>query len=229
MTVASVHLADIGALNAIRSLRGPRGVRGLRHADAAVAAPLSSSPKGLPTPTPSRLGLVALWDSHDDLDRFLATHAYAQRLASGWHARLESLRAFGDWPGLDADVPRDRATPEHQGPALVATLGRLRLPQTRRFLKTSRAAEVAARNAPGFLWGTALARPPFVSTISLWESPAALSTYAYGRGDGAHPAAIDEDRAKPFHHRSAFVRFRVVDEHGSLDGGNPLQAALTRR
>ena len=226
MTVASVHIADVGAFTASRSLRGPRRASGMRHADAAIAAPLSSSPKGLPTPSPGRLGVVAFWDSHDALDRFLASHPYAERLASGWHARLESLRAFGDWPGLDTDIPRARATPDHEGPALVATLGRLRLPQTRRFLRTSRPAEIAARQAPGFLWGTALARPPFVATISLWDSVAALSAYAYGHRGRAHPDAIDEDRSKAFHHQSAFVRFRVVGHVGRLDGRNPLQATL---
>jgi hypothetical protein len=215
MSVASVHVADVGLVRAVRSLRGPRGVAGLRHADAAIAAPLSTRPRELPKPKPGRLALVAFWDDHAALDAFVAEHPYARHLAGGWRARLEPLRAFGSWPGLDADVRRDRATPEHDGAALVTTLGRLRLPQTRRFLRTSRPAEIAAQQSDGFLWGTALARPPFVATVSVWESAAALSVYAYGKREPAHPAAIDEDRARPFHHQSAFVRFRIVDEVGT--------------
>jgi hypothetical protein len=56
----------------------------------------------------------------------------------------------------------------------------------------------------------------------LWESTRALSTYAYGAGDRRHPDAIDVDAAKPFHHRSAFVRFRPYATRGSLGGKNPL-------
>jgi len=223
MTVASVHLADLGAISAIRSLRGPGAVRGLRHADAAIAAPLSRGRASTP-PMPGRIGLVAFWDDHAALDDFLSSHPYARRLAGGWHARLEALRAFGDWPGLDSDVRRHRSTPEHEGWALVTTLGRLRLPQTRRFLRTSRPAERRALQAPGFIWGTALARPPFVATVSLWESADAIAAYAFEGGHPAHPDAIAEDRSKPFHHRSAFIRFRIVEHAGGLGRRNPLAA-----
>jgi hypothetical protein len=82
--------------------------------------------------------------------------------------------------------------------------------------------------SPGLLWGTALARPPFVSTISLWESAEALSTYAYGAEPDAHTRAIAADREKGFHHRSAFVRFRPVEMVGGLDGRNPLRGVSER-
>lgn len=217
MTVASVHVADVGVTSAVRGLRAPRRVPGLRHADAAIAAPLSADGR-MTTPKPGRVALVALWDDHASLAAFLADHPYARRLAGGWRAHLEPLRAFGDWPGLDDDVPRDRATPDHEGPAMVTTLGRLRVSQTRRFLRTSRAAEVAAHQADGFLWGTALARPPFVATLSIWDSSESLSRYAYGARQPAHRSAIDEDRSKPFHHRSAFIRWRIVEQAGELEG-----------
>ena len=79
-------------------------------------------------------------------------------------------------------------------------------------------------DAPGLIWATAMARPPFVATCSLWESTDALSAYAYGGDDPAHPDAIATDRAKPFHHRSAFIRFRPYASQGSLGGRNPLAA-----
>jgi hypothetical protein len=170
-----------------------------------------------------RVGLVAFWDDDDALDSFLAGHPTAAALAGGWHARLEPLRAFGEWPGLPADVPRDRTT-DHTGRAVVLTLGRLRLTRAIRFLRTSAPAEARALSAPGMVWGTAMARPPFVATCSLWESTRALSTYAYGRSEPAHSDAIAADRAKPFHHRSAFVRFRPYRVEGHLEGSNPLPA-----
>jgi hypothetical protein len=33
---------------------------------------------------------------------------------------------------------------------------------------------------------------------------------------------IATDRAKPFHHQSAFIRFRPYGSEGKLDGRNPL-------
>lgn len=223
--IASVHIADVGVRSALamqRKAPRPASTPGLRHADVALAAPLSA--RVIPSPQLGRVGLVAFWDDDDALDRFLAQSPVAAALADGWRVRLEPLRAFGTWPGLPSDVPAARNV-DHDGPAAVLTLGRLRLTQAPRFLRTSAKAAGAAIVAPGLRWGTALARPPFVATCSLWESADALSTYAYGHVEPAHPDAIATDREKPFHLQSAFIRFRPYGSDGSLAGKNPLPAS----
>ena len=220
--IASVHLANIGAGSALGVVRkAPRAgsTEGLLHANVALAAPLSRSVR--PAPDFGRVGLIAFWEHDDALDRFLADHPMAAKLADGWRVRLEPLRAHGSWPGLPSDVPTTRVV-EYEGPAVVLTLGRLRLSQTARFLRTSAKAEARVIEAPGLIWATGLARPPFVATCSLWQSTRALSTYAYGNSEPAHPDAIAADEAKPFHHQSAFIRFRPYGSEGGLDGRNPL-------
>lgn len=220
--IASVHLADVGARSAFAMIRKPPAgsIDGLRHADVAVAAPLRGG--SVPSPQLGRVALIAFWDDDFALDRFLADHPLAAKLASGWHVRLAPLRAHGTWPGLPSDVPPQRNV-DHEGPVAVLTLGRLRTSQAIRFLRTSAKAEASAVAAPGMTWGTALARPPhFVSTCSLWESTRAASTFAYGHSDPGHPDAIATDQAKPFHHESAFIRFRPYGSHGGLGGRNPL-------
>jgi hypothetical protein len=229
--VASIQVADVGVAKALRlGLRPPKAgsIPGLRHADTALAAPLRSSSNGVPRPNAGRVALIAFWDSDDDLGRFLTDDPLAQSFVGGWRARLEPLRAFGTWPGLPDGISRSRHT-DYGGPTVVLTLGRLRVTGVVRFLRTSRAAELAATSAPGFVWGTALARPPFVSTCSLWSSVDATTEYAYGDDAGGHPRAIVVDRKKPFHHESAFVRFRPYDMAGSLGSTNALgEAALSR-
>lgn len=223
--ITSVHIADVGMRSVVRRIgRAPRpgDVPGLRSARVAIASPLRTSAR--PSPDFGRLALVAFWDDEGELDAFAANHPLAAVLAGGWHARLEPLRAFGSWPGLPSETPAGRRT-EYDGPAVVLTLGRLRLTQTVRFLRTSAPAEAAATAAAGLIWGTALVRPPFVATCSLWESTDALSQYAYAVSEGAHPSAIAEDRRKGFHHHSAFIRFRPTRSEGSLGGKNPLPAA----
>src|SRR4029453_4660444 len=116
----------------------------------------------------------------------------------GWRARLEPLRAFGSWPGLDERVPLARRV-DHEGPALVLTLGRLRLSQGLRFLRTSAKAEAAVESAPGVLWATGFARLPFVATCSLGGAWRRLAAYAYGSDALGHPEAIQADRDKGFH------------------------------
>ena len=100
-------------------------------------------------------------------------------------------------------------------------MGRFRLHRLVPFLRASAKAEARVVDAAGLIWGTALARPPFVSTCSLWESSDAARTYAYGPGD-AHHDAIAAGRANPFHHQEVFVRFRPYATTGHLDGRNPL-------
>jgi hypothetical protein len=220
--IASVHVANIGARSALSVVRrAPRAgeVDGLRHADVAFTAPLSASLLG--RPDLRRVALVAFWDDDAALDRFLAGHPTAAKLAGGWHLRLEPLRAYGSWPGLPSDTPTGRVT-DHEGPVAALTLGRLRTTQALRFLRTSAKAEARALGAPGLIWATGLARPPFVSTCSLWESTRALATYAFGRADPAHPDAIAAGEAKSFHHQQAFIRFRPYGSVGGLDGRNPL-------
>jgi hypothetical protein len=220
--IASVHVADVGAGTAL-ALMGkapkPGNVPGLRQANIALAAPLGGS--ALPAPQFWRIGLVAFWDDDAAIDRFLADHPVARRLADGWRVRLEPQRLFGSWPGVDPELPRSRAV-TGEGPVAVLTLGRTRMSQIFRFLRTSHKAENAAIRAPGLIWTTGMARPPFFSTCSLWQSAEAATEYAYGQRDAGHPDAIDVDRQKPFHKQSAFIRFRPYRSEGHLVGKNPL-------
>lgn len=220
--IASVHVTDVGfpaALKVLRKAPTAQEVPGLRSADVALAAPLGGS--ALPSPQLGRVALVAFWDNDEALDGFLARSPLAQRLAGGWRIRLEPLRAFGSWPGLPPDTPRARTVTE-EGPAAVLTLGRFKWPRAVPFLRASRKAELAAVEAPGLVWATGLARPPFVSTCSLWEAGQAAADYAYSQAQPAHPGAIEADRAKPFHHQSAFIRFRPYASEGRLEGRNAL-------
>jgi hypothetical protein len=165
--------------------------------------------------------LIAAWDDDRALDGFLAGHPIAERLAGGWHVRLEPLRVFGSWSGMPGLPKRERPV-DDQEPVAVLTLGRLRLGRTAPFLKSSGPAEHGAVQNPAMLASTALARPPhLVSTFSLWHSAAAMREYAFDK-DGPHQAAVRADRSRPFHHESAFIRFRPYASQGSWAGRDPL-------
>lgn len=224
--IVTLDIADLGVRGAVRALRhrpNPSELRGLRWADVAIAAPLATKRP----PALRRAVLIAFWDDEASARDFAENGRLARPFRDGFHAVLQPLRAFGAWPGLPADIAKTRAV-DHQGPVLVTTLGRLRLSQTIRFLRASRPAERAAVAAPGLLWGTAAARPPFLATISAWEDSQATVEYAYPR-EQPHHAAIDKQRRKDFHHQSAFVRYVPIEVTGSLDGPNPLPASAVSR
>ena len=218
--IATVDVADIGALATVRAIRRrprPADVPGLRWLDVAPCVPLASKrPPGL-----RRAAAFAMWDDEE------SAAAFAGFAGQGFHAVLRPLRAFGSWPGLPDDVPRARVT-RHDGPVIVTTLGRLRISQTVRFLRASRPAERGAVEADGFVWGTAAARPPFVATLSLWSSDEAAAAYAYADPQAGHPQAIEKQRRKDFHHQSAFIRYAVVSASGAPPGARPSWEAMAR-
>lgn len=221
--IVSVHLADVGWSQAQRLLfQRPkeRDLPGLTYAEPVLTAPLGHRP---PRPEPGRIGLIAAWRDDIALDRFLADHPFAQSLASGWHVRLEPLRCFGSWAGMP-DLPKRELPIDDREPVAALTLGRLRILRTRPFLKAGAPAERDAAADPDVLALTGFARPAMprlVSTFSLWRSAAAMRRYAFD-DTGSHQAAVKADRAKPFHHESAFIRFRPYASEGSWNGHDPL-------
>jgi len=227
--IASVHIADVGfgkAVGVLRTAPKPAKVPGLRSANVALCAPLS--PKLRKQIQPGRLGLIAFWDDDAALDGFLAGHELADTLAGGWRLRLQPLRAHGAWPGLPEDTPSGRKT-DHTGPTAALTMGRFRWSRAWQFFPTSAKAEGRVLEAPGRIWSSGLAKPPFVATCSLWESTDALSDYAYGEAQPAHSDAMAVNRTKPFHRHEVYIRFRPYDTVGHLDGTNPLpEGWLTR-
>lgn len=225
--IASVHIADIGARRAPGFLRrglDPRRVPGLRWGGCMITAPLGGSLPP-PAPRPGRVGLVAFWEEETALDRFLADHPLAERLAGGWHARLEPVHVFGGWSELPDLV--DGARPmEPDEPVAVITLGKLRLTHTVRFLRANAPAAGLAVANPELLAATALARPPrIVSTFSLWRTTAAMRDYASGRAGAGHRAAVEAQKRRSFHHESLFARFRPYASSGTWDGSDPLASA----
>ncbi|HVJ98175.1 MAG TPA: spheroidene monooxygenase, partial [Acidimicrobiia bacterium] len=123
MVIASVHLAEVGIRALPSVLRGaPRAgsMPGLRQANVAIAAPLRTGP--IPSLPAGRVGYVAFWDDDAALDEFLSA-PFAQKLSSGWSARLEPLRMHGAWPGMPTTTPAGRSV-DYDGPAVVATLAR---------------------------------------------------------------------------------------------------------
>jgi hypothetical protein len=223
MSVASVHLVDVGLQKSLRHLRNPRpnSIPGLLHANAGVAATFGSTPA---RPSPGRVGLIAFW--HDDaaLDRFEATHPLAASLDGGLVVHARPLRIHGDWPGIGDDVTKVRNV-RHDGPVLVLTLARTKLSRAIPFFRASQPAERAVAAAPGNVFASAILRPPFISSLSVWESSDAAMDYAYSGRQPGHPEAIAAGRSKPFHHQQAFIRLAITEFRGSLAGRNPLPPA----
>lgn len=190
---ASVHLVDGGGGLGLRLSRrppDPAKTPGLLEAHVMVAAPLGGS--SVPRPQRGRAGMVAFWEDDQAIDGFERDHPLAAVFARGWSVRLEPRRAVpvasGHFPGVPDDVPGPEAA-DHDGPAVVLTIGRLRKRRVVPFLRTSARAEAQIAGSPGLLWATALANLPqgIVATFSLWES--ATAPHAYATTTSGHQGA----------------------------------------
>jgi hypothetical protein len=228
--IASFHIADVGKLGGLRLLRLKlsRGdVRGLHYGVLAVSAPLSE--RFLPRPDAGRIALIAAWDDDGALDRFLAAHPLAQALAGGWRTRLRATHVFGAWAPLDGLLGEQPPMGADE-PVAALTIGRLRFSQAPRFLKAGAAAERLAVRDAALLRGTGLARPPgLVATFSLWQSTGAMRAYAGGPSGTEHRDAVKAHAEHPFHHASAFIRFRPYASEGAWDGADPLAGEQERQ
>jgi hypothetical protein len=174
------------------------------------------------------VALIAAWEDDAARDRFESTHPLAERLAAGWHLRLEPLRISGAWPEvpdlLDATRPVDDAEP-----VVVLTIGRTKPWRLPPFLRAAAGAEADALKEPGLLAKTGFGRlPRLVSTFTVWRSATEMRDFSY-RARGAHQAAVAADRSHPFHFSSAFIRFRPYASDGAWDGVDPLAEALAAR
>ena len=227
LVIVSMHIAELAPRDAAAVLlRPPRpaSVPGLTYAETLTTAPLGASL--LPPRQIGQVGLLAAWESDGALDEFLGRNPIAARLAGGWRVRLQPLRVFGAWKGMPG-LPSKPLPVDDEEPVGILTLGRLRLRRIGAFRRAASPAERAAIEHPALLAGTGLARPPrLVATFSLWRGAAAMREYAVGAG-GAHSAALAADRAQPFHHESAFVRFRPYAAEGSWNGRDPLADRLS--
>ncbi len=226
--IVSVHIAELGPRDAAAVLLRPptpTAVPGLTYAETTTTAAL-----GEPLLPPRRIGgvgMFAAWDGDAALDEFSRRHPIATRLAGGWQVRLQPLRVFGSWAGMPG-LPGRPLPVEAEEPVGILTLGRLRLLRTGAFRRAAGRAEAAALEDPALLAGTGLARlPRLVATFSLWRSSREMRGYAATAGS-AHKAAVEADRARGFHHESAFVRFRPYASQGRWDGRDPLAGLVDK-
>lgn len=172
-------------------------------------------------PSPRRVAPIAFWQDQVALGRFEESHPLAAALGGGLVVHARPLRIHGAWPGVTDDVPKQRNV-EHDGPVLVLTLARTKLSRSIPFFRASQPAERSVVTAPGNMFSTAVLRPPFISSVSLWESSDSAMDYAYSGHQPGHPEAIAAGRVKPFHHQQAFIRLAITEVRGSLAGRNAL-------
>lgn len=227
----SAHVVDTGPLTGLRR-RTPQAtdVPGLRSARTALAAPFT--PGLLPRPQLGREVMLACWADEASLDAFLAGHPTGRAFAEGWQVRMELARAVGVWPGIDDDMDAAATNVRTEGPALAITIGTAYLRTVVGFTRANNPLEDQFLITPSGLWGTAMTNLPqrLVATLTIWESADAATAYmrsgAHGDAARKHYDPQKDPTGHTFTTGGGFFGFRPLSTSGSLDGRNPLPAAL---
>lgn len=229
----SAHLFDSSPLAAMRR-RAPTSADtpGLLSARTAICAPFSNSM--IPRAQLGRESMIACWDDETALDRFLEVNETGREVSSGWHVRLELVRALGVFPGLDVDmdeVAGDKAD-DMTGPSFAITMGTAYVKTIPTFYRVNKGLERQFLATPNGLWGTAMSnlRTRFVATLTAWESLDAAMSYVKA---GAHGEAMrnhfdpKKDRTgHTFVTGGGFFGFRPLSIHGQVTGKNAVADTL---
>lgn len=228
----TAHLFDTSPLTAIRrSAPTPVNTPGLLQARTGVCAPFTH---GLPKAQPGREAMLACWEDDDSFDRFLAEDELGRTASTGWHVRLELVRAVGIFPDVDVDLQEACRGKEAlmSGPSVAITLGHAYLKTLPQFAKVSKGIDRQFLTTPSAIWGTAVVnlRTRFVASLTVWESFDEAENFMRSSAHGASVKDHFDFKKDPTGHSfvtgGGFLGFTPLSMSGSVDGTNPVAENL---
>jgi hypothetical protein len=171
----------------------------------------------------NRWGLLATWDTAAD-----ATAFETGPVARGWgriaderlRVDLRPLTSRGRWSGREPfGTPEpDRA---YDGPVAALTRARIRAARMRTFWRAVPPVSADLHAAAGLRLALGVGEAPIglQGTFSLWDSPAAMTAFAYRRP--AHQAAVRRTAEVGWYSEELFARFAVLAVEGTVGGRTP--------
>jgi hypothetical protein len=121
------------------------------------------------------------------------------------------------------NLPKQTA---EDGITAVLTRATLRWSKLKAFWKNVHGAAAPLQNAEGFIVSVSIGEVPWVkqATFSIWQNKQLMKQYAYGTKQ--HAMVIDKTRKEKWYREELFVRFKVLQASGTINGINPLQDYL---
>jgi len=171
----------------------------------------------------NRWGLLATWDH-----AVYATAFETGRVARGWgriaderlRVDLRPLTSRGRWSGREPfGTPEpDRA---YDGPVAALTRARIRARRMGTFWRAVPPVSADLHVVAGLRLALGVGEAPvgLQGTFSLWDSPAAVTAFAYQRP--AHVAAVRRTAEVGWYSEELFARFAVLAVEGTVGGRTP--------
>jgi hypothetical protein len=171
----------------------------------------------------NRWGLLATWDDAVDAAAF-----ETGPVARGWgriaderlRVDLRPLASRGRWSGRE---PFGTPEPDgaYDGPVAALTRARIRAGRMRTFWRAVPPVSADLHASAGLRLALGVGEAPIglQGTFSLWDSPAAVTAFAYRRP--AHVAAVRRTAEVGWYSEELFARFAVLAVEGTVGGRTP--------
>ncbi|SEO47035.1 monooxygenase [Trujillonella endophytica] len=172
---------------------------------------------------PRRWGLLAVWDDDvaaDAGDRGRPVAGWRAFADEEWSARLRPLTSRGLWSRRE---PFGRPRPARwAGPVAAVTRARLVPRRAARFWAAVPPVSADLHRSPGLRMALGIGEAPLglQGTFSVWESAAALNSFAYDRAP--HAAVVERTAREGWYAEELFARLAVLSTVGTLGGADPL-------
>ena len=225
--IASLHLHRVHGLGIAKSVahmaldrRSLVGVEGLRFWK--LLGTGRSDTFALRDADPSLWGFFGVWESSDAQARFVdsgqVAKAWTKRSDEQWSATMQPLRWKGCWAGRDPFVGFDQCEAPVDSQIAVLTRARVKPTQWRSFAQAIPPVADAMKTAEGLRFSLGIGEAPIglQATFSVWDSPEAISTFAY-RGE-AHRSVVQRTATRCWYAEELFSRYAVVAERGRITG-----------
>jgi heme-degrading monooxygenase HmoA len=174
-------------------------------------------------------GLLAVWNSREDFDRFYEQSFVARWWnafgAEKWTILCTPLQSHGKWDGKE---PFGNLNAEHyQGPVVILTRATIRLNRLKNFWANVDEVAELMRKAPGYIFSLGVGERPFYkqATFSMWDSLDNVKAFAYQSKE--HTEVIKKTRSEGWYSEELFARFKPIASMGTLNNCDPLKGLIT--
>jgi hypothetical protein len=171
---------------------------------------------------PRHWALLAVWDDAEAAAEFAGGDVRRrwQRIADEeWTATLRPLASRGLWSRQE---PFGRPWPQRwDGPVVALTRARLVPRKALTFWRAVPPVSADLHESPGLRLALGIGEAPvgLQGTVSVWDSAAALNSFAYG---APHAAVVTRTAQEGWYAEELFARLGLLSSAGTVAGRDPL-------
>jgi len=143
-----------------------------------------------------------------------------------WTLVMEPIEGHGTWDGkkVFGTLPKQS---EYDGPIGILTRATIRLNKLNRFWQHVDEVAKVMTGAKGFIVSVGIGEVPWIkqATFSIWESKTMMKEFAYQMKE--HATVVQKTRKENWYSEEMFVRFKIIESNGHLNGRLPFDLKHT--